>query len=383
GNPRLMEWLDVLVGQMEAAEVPQLLEAIGGKQEEFIRKHVIRELMQRGGDELALFLHWFSIYRRPVLKEGMRQVGENARLETWEKLLQEGTGLSLIEYDQARENYRVTPLLREELSAEIKDLQACHRAAFAYYQKICKDMESIEPVLVEEWIYHALGCGEEEVASEQGGRLVKHLGERLAFRESLRVGLWVLEEKNMEMSTANDAFLLSALAFTLYNLGDHRKAIEYFEQALTINRNVYGEAHPDIAADLNNLGSIWNNLGGHRKAIGYFEQALTIWKKVYGDKHTQVAIGLNNLGSARYALGDHRKAIEYYEQALSIDRNVYGEAHPDVARDLNNLGSTYLNLGQKEKAKAYLEKAYAIFEKFFGLEHPHTKATAGWLEKCK
>ncbi|NIM12668.1 MAG: hypothetical protein GTO45_11185, partial [Candidatus Aminicenantes bacterium] len=30
GNPRLMEWLDVLVGQMETAEVPQLLEAIGG-----------------------------------------------------------------------------------------------------------------------------------------------------------------------------------------------------------------------------------------------------------------------------------------------------------------------------------------------------------------
>ncbi|NIM18544.1 MAG: tetratricopeptide repeat protein [Candidatus Aminicenantes bacterium] len=341
GNPRLMEWLDVLVGEMEAAEVPQLLEAISGKQEEFIREHVIRELLRRGGDELALFLRWFSIYRRPVLKEGVRQVGENAGLETWEELLQEGTGLSLVEYDQARQNYRVTPLLREELSAGLKDPQACHRAAFAYYEKICKDMETIEPVLVEEWIYHALGCGEEEVASEQGGRLVGHLLDRLAFRESRRVGLWVLKEKNKELSTANDAFLLNETALTIKTLGEPRKAIDYYEQALKIDRNVYGQEHPAVAIRLNNLGEAWR------------------------------------------VLGEPKKAIEYYEQALTIFKKVYGENHPNVASALNNLGVIYLQQGQKEKAKAYLEQAYKIKLKFYGPDHPSSKTTAKWLEDCK
>jgi hypothetical protein len=110
------ERLDVLVGEMETAEVPQLLEAVSGKQEEFIRKHVIRELLRRGGDELTLLLRWFGIYRQPVSKEGVR-----------------------------------------------------------------------------------------------------------------RVGLWVLEEKNREFSTADDAFLLNEVGITLNDVGDYRKAIDYVE----------------------------------------------------------------------------------------------------------------------------------------------------------
>ena len=34
GNPRLMEWLNILVGQMQVADVPQLLVAVKDKQEE-------------------------------------------------------------------------------------------------------------------------------------------------------------------------------------------------------------------------------------------------------------------------------------------------------------------------------------------------------------
>jgi tetratricopeptide (TPR) repeat protein len=146
-------------------------------------------------------------------------------------------------------------------------------------------MEFIEPVLVEEWIHHALGCGEEEVASDQGGRLVKHLRERLAFRESRRVGLWVLAEKKRELSTANDAFLLNEVAGMINALGDHRKAIDYYEQALSIDRNVYGEAHPKVAIRLNNLGSTYLEQGQKEKAKAYLEQAYKIKLKFYGPDH--------------------------------------------------------------------------------------------------
>ncbi|NIM12452.1 MAG: tetratricopeptide repeat protein [Candidatus Aminicenantes bacterium] len=425
GNPWLMEWLDVLVGQMKTAEVPQLLEAIGGKQEEFIRKHVMRELLQRGGDELAHFLHWFCIYRQPVLKEGVEEIGEKARLERWQKLLQEGMGLSLIEHDQARQDYQATPLLREELLTELKDKQSCHQAAFTYYKKICKGQESINPILVEEWIYHALGCGEEEVASEQGEILVKNLRERLDFQESRRVGLWILEEKKKELSTPNDASLLNALASTIHDLGDYRKAIEYFEQALEIDRWVYGKGDERVAVRLNNLGEAWRALKDPKKAIEYYKQALTILKNVYGGKHQKVATILNNLGSAWFSLNEQESAIGYFKQALSIDQEVYGKEHQNVANDFSNLGSawkawgdnekaheyyknalailkkiygdfhpqvatvlsnlggTYLELGQKEKAKRYFENAYTIFEKFFEPEHPNTKTVAKWLEKCR
>ncbi len=375
GNPRLMEWLDVLVGEMAEAEVVELLAAAADKREDFIREHVVRELLHRGGEDLARFLQWLSIYRIPVGPEGVRHVGEKAGLADWKGLLDRGLGLSLLEHDRARGSYGVTPLLREELEAGLENgiRHTCHEAAFVYYREECGSLDSIDPIRVEEWIYHALACGEDDIASRQGGELVNHLWDGLAYRESLRVGEWVLSEKkrkNRELSTEHYAFLLNALAVTIYTMGDNRKAIGYYEQALTICKDVYGETHSEVAARLNNLGAAWYALGDHRKAIGYYEQALIIWKDVYVKTHSLVATGLNNLGAAWHALGEHRKAIGYYEQALTINREVSGDRHPDVAVDLNNLGAAWKSLGDPQKAIGYYEQALTIDQEVFGDRHP-------------
>jgi len=87
------------------------------------------------------------------------------------------------------------------------------------------------------------------------------------------------------LSTANDAFLLNEVGFTLYNMGDQRKAIEYFEQALTIDRNVYGQEHPSVARELNNLGVTYLQQGQKEKAKAYLEQAYAIFEKFYGPEH--------------------------------------------------------------------------------------------------
>ncbi len=418
GNPRLMEWLDLLVGKMAADRVPQLLKAIKDKQEEFIREHVIRELLELGGGQLVRFLRRFSIYRRPVLLKGIEQLVEKAGLEGWEGLLKRGMGLSLIELDQARRTYQLTPLLREELLSELEDTQSCHKAAFEYYKKIYEAQELLDPILVEEWIFHALGCGEEKTASEQGGRLVKHLQERLAFQESRRVGMWVLGGKKRELSNEYDAFLLNETAFTLKSLGDYEMAINYYEEALFIDRSVFGESHHIVARDLNNLGTAWRSSGDSEKAIEYYEQTLSIvretpgdkhsdisgtvlnnlgltwgskgdylkaiefykqslnyWGKIFGERHPNIAITLNNLGAAWNALGNVQKAAELYKQALSIDRSVYGKIHLEVATDLNNLGGLYYDKGDYYKAIEYYEEALAIWKKIYKKKHPNIAVT--------
>ncbi len=166
GNPRLMEWLDVLVGQTESTGESELLAGVKKKQDDFIREYLIREVLQRGGDRLALFLSCLSIYRRPVLEEGVKQVAEKAGVETWKELLKKGMGLSLVEYDQARQSYLVTPLLREELLKSIKEKQTCNEAALAYYQKACDTPDPPDPTLVEELVFHSLVLGQKNADSK-------------------------------------------------------------------------------------------------------------------------------------------------------------------------------------------------------------------------
>eukprot|EP00058_Branchiostoma_floridae_P016690 XP_002602178.1 hypothetical protein BRAFLDRAFT_76866 [Branchiostoma floridae] len=160
------------------------------------------------------------------------------------------------------------------------------------------------------------------------------------------------------------------------NLGDHRKAISYYEQALQMNRSIYGEdtAHSDIAASLNNLGNAWSNLGDHRKAISYYEQALQMNRSIYGEDtaHPDIATSLNNMGNAWSNLGDHRKAISYYEQALQMNRSIYGEdtAHPDIATSLNNMGNTWGDLGDHRKAISYYEQSLQMMRTIYGYSPP-------------
>ena len=170
-----------------------------------------------------------------------------------------------------------------------------------------------------------------------------------------------------------------------HSLGDYEKAIAYYEQALASDLKTYGKAHPAVARDRNNLGGAWYSLGDYEKAIAYLEQALASDLKTYGEAHPDVAIDRNNLGGAWDSLGEYQKAIAYYEQALASDLKTYGEAHPAVARDRNNLGSAWKSLGEYQKAIEYYERALAAFEKKLGKDHPDTKVVrnnlAGTREK--
>ena len=160
------------------------------------------------------------------------------------------------------------------------------------------------------------------------------------------------------------------LGGTWHDLGEYQKAVDYYELALASDLKTYGEDHPDVALDRNNLGGTWQALGEYQKAIDYFELALASDLKTYGEDHHDVAIDRNNLGSAWQTLGEYQKAIDYFELALASDLKIYGEDHPDVALDRNNLGGTWQALGEYQKAIDYYELALTSDLKIYGEDHP-------------
>jgi tetratricopeptide (TPR) repeat protein len=66
--------------------------------------------------------------------------------------------------------------------------------------------------------------------------------------------------------------------------------------ALKSDLKTYGEDHPAVARDRNNLGGAWRALGEYDKAIKYLELALKSTLNTYGEDHLNVAICRNNLG---------------------------------------------------------------------------------------
>ncbi|MEM9463109.1 MAG: serine/threonine-protein kinase [Myxococcota bacterium] len=94
----------------------------------------------------------------------------------------------------------------------------------------------------------------------------------------------------------------------------------------------------EVAASLNNLGTVYFEQGSYEEAKGYYEQALEIWKKTLGADHHYVARSLNSLGGVYFEQGEYERAKEYCEEALRIREKALGANHPGVAKSLNRLG---------------------------------------------
>ena len=102
------------------------------------------------------------------------------------------------------------------------------------------------------------------------------------------------------------------------NLGQYCEAKEYYEKALIIRKEIYGEHHGDVAASYNNLGTVYSDLGQYGEAKANHEKALIIRKEIFGEHHATVAESYNNLGTVYGDLGQYSEARENYEKALII-----------------------------------------------------------------
>jgi tetratricopeptide (TPR) repeat protein len=378
GNPRLMEEINDLLKLGKRLDVNALLKRIEGKQEEFVQRLLLREIMERQPEGFQMVMKRAAVYGVPVLREGIHLVCEG--VGGWDLFVDTGVKLSLIEQDKRGDLgwYWVTPLLREEIFEELKEKERmeCHKRAVAYYKLILSLIDGYDPVYASELVDNAVKCNMEKVALEEGDKLVMYLRGTLAYQEAVDIGEYIFSEVS-EGENEEFAEFLSGVGLVYYDVGDNNEAIKCFEKALKIDKKIYGEEHPDVARRLNNLGGAWYALGDAKKAIEYYEKALKIDKKIYGEEHPDVATMLNNLGGAWYALGDAKKAIEYYEKALKIDKKIYGEEHPSVARDLNNLGLAWDALGDAKKAIEYYEKALKILKGTYGEIHPYVATTLG------
>lgn len=196
--------------------------------------------------------------------------------------------------------------------------------------------------------------------------------------------------------------LLHSMAAALMKKGETEAANQYLDEAITLFRSVYGNAHPTLGNLLRSKALLLADEANYEEAKVYLDECLRLYQSLYGEKHPRVATILSELGTLRsdqldyagaeayyrqsLALRDRNKpsqslatilvnlgaALEnqkryeaaepYYVEGLSIDRNLHGNVHPYIVDDLNNLGDLKREQNQIPAAIAYYRKAVALVD---------------------
>ena len=180
----------------------------------------------------------------------------------------------------------------------------------------------------------------------------------------------ISEETNGQNETTAKAY--NCLGIVYDNLGDYDEALKYYNKALKIDKEVFGEEHPYTAMSYLNIGGTYYKLGEYNDALKHYNKALKIKKEVFGQKHISTASCYLNMGMVYDDLGEYYNALKYHNKAIEIYKEVLEENNLNIATYYNSIGIVYQNLKKYDKALESHNKALEIREEVLGEKHPYT-----------
>ncbi|MBB5159560.1 ATP-binding protein [Saccharopolyspora phatthalungensis] len=143
-----------------------------------------------------------------------------------------------------------------------------------------------------------------------------------------------------------------------WRLGQHHEALEHYEQAHTIARQIADHWLEGFA--LRGTGLIHEELGDTSRATDYFERALAVFRASGIERGEGMA--LLSIGKAQRSGGEIRSAVDYCRDAIEIFERIGDQWSIAWAR--LPLGQIYDEMGQSDEAEASLRAALRIFEEF-------------------
>lgn len=196
--------------------------------------------------------------------------------------------------------------------------------------------------------------------------------------------LYVAVLDAIDPSDAKYAVYLRRIAFFLWLAGDRDEACDLWTKLLTIEQN-----HGVDAAVVPNQDITLVNVGVHlwsarrtEEAGRCFRRALSIQEELLGDDHLDVADTLHRLAWCLFTVGRIDEAEPLHRRALAIRKDKLGAEHLDVARTLNALGLCVSRVQRVEDAEWFHHRALDIYEDKLGADHPKVAQTLYDLGRC-
>lgn len=205
--------------------------------------------------------------------------------------------------------------------------------------------------------------------------LARNLTLQSKFNEAELLSTMLLENDRKRLADNHPDLVasVSQYAYWLYSKGNLISAVEYYDEALEIQKRNYPHDHWRVAASQGRLGHLLVQTGNYQRAISTLRKAITAATKFYGDQGTRVGIYKISLADALLHIN---KPQEAKTLALEIKKLIQSkEGRPVGGLDFHAdslLGAAFSQLGECEQGLTLLNSAYQNSVDSLGKESPYS-----------
>lgn len=160
-------------------------------------------------------------------------------------------------------------------------------------------------------------------------------------------------------------------------LGDNYQQLEEFDNArlelnaaLDLTRNRLGYKHLELAKSFQKLGYQYLGNGEHNKALEMYEKALTIQLEILGPDHPEVAKTYNSISLSYWNKGDTQLAHKNYNHSFAIKLKQFQGVEFNVREKFKTLDRSEVRKGNFSRARNYFNQSLAVYKESFGTNDP-------------
>lgn len=126
------------------------------------------------------------------------------------------------------------------------------------------------------------------------------------------------------LSSNSDQVSLVRIGFVYFALEQLDEALNAFEKALEIRKQILQRGHLESAKIVNNIGVVYYQKGNYAAALKCFMEALQV-QRLWTEKSIrrqsliyETSVTLSNMGKVYVACDDYDMAFNMYEEALMV-----------------------------------------------------------------
>ncbi|MCI0540831.1 MAG: tetratricopeptide repeat protein [Verrucomicrobiales bacterium] len=225
--------------------------------------------------------------------------------------------------------------------------------------------------------------------------------------------------KGLTNQPAVEAEIRNTLAIAYRELGQYEKSEQMHHEALALRKELFGDAHPDVARALRDAGflvykesllaeaysrlseapvlqrrsyaetatslenpaAVLLDQGKFIEAEAILRNVLATRRRILGSDDLSVAYLLDDLAVALAEQGKVREAEPMLRELLTVSRNLLPAEHPMIVRSLGNLAEVLGRLNKLAEAETLHREALAMQKRLIGGEHPNVAASLNSLAK--